>query len=94
MEKHSEAGWARFNAREQMEALEKSLTPTLSQYAADPRRVSLAREAARRAVAEFVRDWLLKEDHWRTDRFRTIRVLFADEASISLEPETPAILLQ
>lgn len=86
LERRSEAGWGRFNAREQMEALEKNLTPTLSEFAADPRRMALAREASRRAVAEFVRNWLLKEDHWRADRFRTIRVLFADEASISLGP--------
>lgn len=94
MEKRSDAGWARFNAREQMDALEKNLTPTLSQYAADPRRLSLARDAARRAVAEFVRDWLLKEDHWRTDRFRTIRVLFADEVTICIEPEAQPVPLQ
>jgi hypothetical protein len=79
MEKKSEAGWGRFNAQDQMSLLEKSITPTLSQYASDARHVALVREQCRRPVADFVRTWLLKEDHWRNDRFHTIKVIFADE---------------
>ena len=36
-------------------------------------------EQCRRTVAEFVRSWLLMEDHWREDRFRSIVVVFEDE---------------
>jgi hypothetical protein len=86
MEKKSESGWARFNAREQMEALEKSITPTLNAYAMDRRRVSLVREPCRQAVAEFVKTWLLKEEHWRTDRFRAVKVIFAGEAGRASAP--------
>ena len=81
MEKKSEAGWGRFNASEQMTGLEKSITPTLSQYASDEKHITLAREQCRKTVAEFVKTWLLKEDHWRTDRFHTIKVIFADETN-------------
>jgi hypothetical protein len=79
MEKRSEAGWARFNAQQQLDELEKSITPTLTQYAGDPRHLALAREQCRQTVAEFVKTWLLREQQWRNDRFHTIKVVFADE---------------
>ena len=87
MQKRSESGWARFDAREQMAELERSLTPRLARHAADSRRLAIVREECRKTVAEFVRDWLLKEDHWRKDRFSTIKVVFADE------PGDPALVL-
>ena len=48
-------------------------------YVPVPASVDLVRESARRTVAEFVRSWLLIEDHWREDRFRSIVVVFPDE---------------
>lgn len=87
MQKRSESGWARFDAREQMTELEKSLTPRLARHASDPSHIALVREECRKTVAEFVRDWLLKEDHWRQDRFSTIKIIFADE------PGDPALAL-
>jgi hypothetical protein len=89
MNKRTESGWLRFNAEDQLARLERDLTPTLEFYADDPRHVNLIREQARRTVAEFVRAWLLTEDHWRDDRFRTIVVVFPDEAgaeSIFIRP--------
>lgn len=94
MQKRSEAGWARFDAREQMAGLERSLTPTLSRFAGDPRRLALVREECRKTVAEFVRDWLLREDHWRNDRFNTIKVVFADEPELKSELAPPVIILK
>jgi hypothetical protein len=79
MEKRSEAGWARFNAQQQLDELEKSITPTLTQYASDARHLALARAECRKTVAEFVKTWLLREEQWRSDRFHTIKVVFADE---------------
>jgi hypothetical protein len=90
MQKRSEAGWARFDAREQMAELERSLTPRLTRHAGDPRRLALVREECRKTVAEFVRDWLLREDHWRRDRFTSIKVVFADEPPESVA--TPPVL--
>ncbi len=93
MTKHSESGWLRFDGDEQLAELESNLTPTLEGYAGDERHVNLVREQARRTVAEFVRNWLLKEDHWREDRFRSITVTFADEG---VEPglEAPTLELE
>lgn len=86
MQKRSEAGWARFDAREQMAELERSLTPRLARHAGDPRRLALVREECRKTVAEFVREWLLREDHWRSDRFSAIQVVFADEPHDKFPP--------
>ena len=79
MEKFSERGWLRFNEDEQMEGLERSLTGVLSERASDAGHLELVRERCRVEVAEFVRSWLLVEDHWREDRFRSITVIFADD---------------
>ena len=94
MEKMSEAGWGRFNAREQLAELEKSVTPTLTRYASDTKHIALAREECRKTVGEFVKTWLLKEDHWRTDRFHAIKVIFPDETNAVLEQVAPTIQLK
>ena len=80
MEKYSDEGWARWNADEQMTALERSLTPRLNGYAVQENHIRQVREEARQTVANFVKEWLLEEEHWRTNRFQSIRVIFADEA--------------
>ena len=75
----SESGWARFDKHEVLTALEKEMTPILQERAGDAAHLALAREQSRLSVASFVRAWLLKEDHWRTNRFTSIVVKFADE---------------
>src|SRR5207249_7543908 len=75
MEKKSDEGWGRFNAREQMAELEKSITPTLSNYAADERHTALVREQCRKTVAEVVKSWLLKGEHWRAHRLLAIKLI-------------------
>lgn len=92
MQRHLDESWLRFDGAEQMEALEKSITPRLRQMAGDPRHVALVREQSRKTVAEFVRNWLLQEQHWRDDRFRVIKVIFPDETE---EPEQvgPTVVL-
>ncbi len=91
MQKRSQRGWLRFDAREQMEALERSITPTLQERAEHPDHIELVRERCRQRVAEFVRGFLLREDHWRRDRFLAIRVVFADEDT-GQAPETPTLI--
>jgi hypothetical protein len=63
-------------------ALERSLTPELEKRAVDPRHLKLVREACRVSVAEFVKHWLLRENHWSEDRFTAIQVVFPDEVSL------------
>lgn len=80
MEKRSDRGWARLNESEQMEDLQKSITPTLITYAGDIPHRNMVKEQCRMAIAEFVKTWLLEEDQWRNDRFHSIKVIFEDEA--------------
>jgi hypothetical protein len=93
MEKYSTSGWLRFNEDEQMEELERGITAALSERAADSAHLELVRERCRREVAEFVRSWLLIEDHWRSDRFRSVTVIFADEAVPETSPRPPTLVL-
>jgi hypothetical protein len=95
MEKRSTRGWLRFDVDEQMEELERSITPTLSERAVRRETIELVRETARRRVGEFVQRWLVGEDHWREDRFRSVTVIFADEAVADGElPDPTAVLIE
>jgi hypothetical protein len=94
IERFSESGWLRFNEDEQMEELERGLTAALSERAADPRHISMVRERCRLEVAEFVRSWLLLEDHWRDDRFRSVTVVFADETEAEPSILPPTLTLE
>jgi hypothetical protein len=93
MERYSERGWLRFNEDEQMEALERGITAALSQRAGDPRHLEMVRERCRLEVADFVRSWLLREDHWREDRFRSVTVIFADETAVETPSRPPTLVL-
>jgi hypothetical protein len=83
LERRAESGWARFDKNDQLDALERSMTPTLNQRARDPAHLQLVREACRQSVAGFVKKWLMREGQWRSDRFTSIVVLFPDEAAVS-----------
>jgi hypothetical protein len=91
MEKQGERGWLRFDLEQQMDELEKSITPTLVTRAGDPQTISVVRETCRRRVAEFVRDWLLREEQWRDDRLNAITVTFEDEAKDPASPPAPTL---
>lgn len=65
MEQYTRTGWARFNKEENLEALQRSMTPTL---------------AARKTIAEFIIIWLLKETEWKRDPAHKVVVLFPGEA--------------
>ena len=87
MERRAESGWARFDKNEQLEALQRSLTPALEQRAGDTNHLALVREACRHSVAEFVKKWLLHEKQWQPDRFTSIVVLFPDEADATTDKD-------
>jgi len=87
MEKMTENGWARFNKDENLAELEKSITPTLETRAFEPSHLRLSREACRQSVAEFVKQWLMKKDRWRTDRFSEIVVVFPDEGKFDSDDQ-------
>ena len=83
MERRAESGWARFDKNEQIDALERSMTPSLEQRAGDTAHLQLVREACRQSVAGFVKKWLMREGQWRSDRFTSIVVLFPEEAAVA-----------
>jgi hypothetical protein len=84
MEKYTRAGWARFNKEENLEALERSMTPTLAERAAGDAYRGLAEDAARKTLAEFITIWLLKETDWKRDPAHKVIVLFPGEKPPSL----------
>ncbi len=87
MERRAESGWARFDKNDQLDELERSMTPSLNQRARDPAHLQLVREACRQSVAAFVQKWLMREAQWRSDKFTSIVVLFPDEAKISSDQD-------
>lgn len=94
LERRSESGWLRFNAAEHMAELERGLTAALAARAADAATIDMVRERCRIEVAEFVRSWLLLEDHWREDRFRSVTVVFADEPGLAPSSRSPTLVLR
>ena len=100
MERRAESGWARFDKNEQLDELERGMTPTLEQRAKDPAHLQLVREACRQSVAGFVKKWLMREGQWRSDRFTSIVVLFPDEVTASSDedllrfPQQPTLRLE
>jgi hypothetical protein len=79
-------GWCRLPPYELADQLHHELTPILSRYAEDPRRVQFIREAARQSVAEFVRLWLEREHRWNRWKFTSIHVRFRDEDALPAAP--------
>lgn len=94
LERRSESGWLRFNEAQQMEELERGLTAALSERAAGTVHLDMVRERCRLELAGFVRSWLLLEDHWREDRFRSVVVFFADETAADPSTRPPTLVLQ
>lgn len=79
LEQHSVRGWCRLPPALLLEQLNRDLTPTLSQFAIDPRQMALIRETCRIGVAQFIRQWLEAEGRWSQDGFTAIVVQFAGE---------------
>lgn len=82
----SKRGWCRMPPVELVDQLHHDLTPTISQYAQDPRRLAFVRETARQSVAEFVRLWLARENRWSQGKFNSIHVRFRDENTLPAAP--------
>ena len=82
IERRAESGWARFDKAENLAELERALTTRLNERAVDSVHSQAVREVCRRSVGEFVKNWLMREDYWRTDRFSVITVVFPDEVNV------------
>jgi hypothetical protein len=79
MRKSTVNGWARFNASENLAAVERSMSVELAARAGLPQYRALVREEARRTVAEFVAKWLLTEQRWQRGPGHSVAVVFADD---------------
>ena len=95
METQTTKGWMRFNAAANQAALQKNITPLLSQRAGNSTHIDEVREGARKSVAEFVKNWLISEDQWKEKGFTNIVIVFADEPAAqsidSAETQKPAL---
>jgi hypothetical protein len=92
MQKRTDQGWARWDADKQMAELEATLTQELARHAKV--NVALVRDQCRKTVAEFVQKWLVREEHWRQDRFVAIKVGFENEGERSFEDADPVLRLE
>jgi hypothetical protein len=79
MQRSTTSGWARFNARENLAAVERSMSIELQARAQSARYRALVREDARKTVAEFVGKWLLTEQRWPREPGYSVNVVFADD---------------
>ena len=79
MRARTDESWLSFDGAEKMAALQRNLTPRLSERAKSPGHMAMVREPARKTVANFVRSWLLQQNYWTDSRFATVRVIFPDE---------------
>jgi hypothetical protein len=86
MQQECVRGWARLGHQKLLEELQHDLTPILSSYASDPRRMELVRETCRAGVAEFIKRWLDGEQQWGAERFTAIVVGFSDEPALPSRP--------
>lgn len=73
-------GWARFNKYDNLERLERALSPMLAARADGYKGIAI--EASRKSVSDFVRTWLIK-NRPNEPAPSTVRVFFPGEGSSS-----------
>jgi hypothetical protein len=83
VERRTASGWARFDKAKNLGALESSLTLLLAGRA--PLYRHQAQEAGRAVVAEFVLEWLVREQQWRRDPQHRVVVVFDDDPTPHIE---------
>lgn len=89
MKSKTASGWARWDKHENLKILEQSLTDKLAKKAALSDNIERVREEARLSVAKFVKNWLVRQEHWSDERFTEIIVLFPDEIEKNPLPDQP-----
>lgn len=92
--KKSQAGWALWNADENLSALESSISEELAKRSGQEEVLVKVREESRISVARFLQDWLLNRQSWSTGKFTEIVVLFPEESSRDPEGMEPTIKLE
>ena len=77
MHKQTKSGWARFDKHENLDELERRMSPELEKRAHAYK--GLALESARKSVGDFVRTWLVKEADWKEGAGYAVKVVFPGE---------------
>lgn len=77
MEKQTQSGWARFDKHDNMDNLERELSPVFEKRSHGYK--SIALESARKSVSDFVRTWLIKEKQWQPGSPYLVQVVFPGE---------------
>jgi hypothetical protein len=81
MEKQTKSGWARFDKHDNLDELERRLSPQLEERAYGYK--GLALESARKSVGDFVRTWLMKQQLSQPGVAYQVQVVFPGEPSPS-----------
>lgn len=79
LESFSAGIWSPFTGATAVEALQKSITTTLSKKAETPDLIKLQRESARQTVTEFVQKWVVQQPSWQGAKTPALLVFFEDE---------------
>lgn len=79
LQKRSDEGWMRFNAAENLDKLEKSISSTLVGMSMTPAKIDLVKDSSRKAIEKFVRTWILNQEKWKKYHFDNIVIYFPDE---------------
>jgi hypothetical protein len=87
LEKKSDGTWLRFDAPQQLDELEKSVTPALAARAQG--HVTTVRENARRDIAEFVQKWIVETHPEYREQIKAVKVIFPGEDARTMETATP-----
>ncbi len=92
--KKSQAGWALWNAEENLAALESSISEELAKRAGQEEVLVKVREESRISVARFLQDWLLSRQSWSMGKFTEIVVLFPEESNSDPARMEPTMQLE
>lgn len=79
--KQTRSGWARFDKHQNLEALERTLTGELDKRAASLRNLEASKQEGKKAVEQFVRQWLAKNRRSADGNQLRVVVLFPGESA-------------
>lgn len=85
LERESHGVWSLITGTDTIDKLQRSITPTLAEYAESKKYLDLQRGAARTTVTEFVGKWVMSQDKWSSAKDYQVKVFFADESIQSLQ---------
>ncbi len=85
LERESHGIWSLITGTDTVDKLQRSITPTLAEYAASKKYLDLQRDTARTTVTEFVGKWVMSQEKWSSAKDYRVKVFFADESIQSLQ---------